>query len=195
MGAGDMSGRDRLCREEGIFGLKKTLGIAFALLFAMAIAAGVGASQTGWTPQSGYQLPDYWFTHINAIGDFVERTPPITQNSAQTVIYDADNELFVITAHPNYTPYQDDPTKAETTTVITGIRVYNPNDGVYMDPVVGGTFQIPLEYVRQTVSDRPYLEFDVTFTTYNNADGSVISEDNYPKAYFSLDTVLQNIRS
>jgi hypothetical protein len=170
--------------------LKKPLGIAFALLFALVVAAGVGIASAGWVPHGGYQVPDYWFTGIDPLGDFDKGTPTVTQNSAQYVIYDSENKLFVIMAHPNYTPYWDDPTTALTVTAITGIQAYSPQDGVYVDPIVGGTFQIPESYVQYTEGvERPYLEFNVTFTTYNKADGSVISEDNYPKAYFSLDTV------
>jgi hypothetical protein len=124
--------------------LKKPLGIAFALLFALVVAAGAGIASAGWVPHGGYQVPDYWFTGIDPLGDFDKGTPTVTQNSAQYVIYDSKNELFVITAHPNYTPYWNDPKNALTTTVVSSIQVYNPEMGLYENPVVEGTFQIPL---------------------------------------------------
>jgi hypothetical protein len=93
-----------------------------------------------------------------------------------------------MTAHPNYQPDPDDQTTALTTTVVTSIQVYNPN-GVLVDCIVGGTYQPLRNYVRTTSAGIPYLQFSVTFTTYNNNTGIATATNSFNPVYFALNTI------
>jgi hypothetical protein len=171
--------------------MKKAMSVMFVLLFT-AILTGAGASiASAATTPSGYPVAPYWFTAIDAGGQFITPTfQPDTWNSAQFMVRDTANEVYRLTAHPNYYPYGDDPVTATQTTVVTDIQVYNPKDGIYVDCIEGGTFVAPFEYQQLTpVATLPYLQFSVTFTKYNNSDGSVAATYSYTPAYFSLSKV------
>jgi hypothetical protein len=104
------------------------------------------------------------------------------------VIYDARNQNFIITFHPNYYPSDDDQYTAEETTVITSIQVYNGT--TYVNCSVAGTFVVSEDFLLYTApADLPYLQFNVTFTKYNNTTGAIVDQYTYPEAYFDLHTV------
>jgi hypothetical protein len=170
--------------------MKKAMSVMFVLLFAMVLAGlGVSAAQAAYY---GTPLQPYLFTGIDSDGEFINETvDPDTQNSAQYVIYDPANQNFIITAHPNYWPYDDEPASADQTTVVTAIQVLN-RSGEYVNCIVGGTYVVPEDYLRATpTAGHPYLQFNVTFTKYDNVTGAVVSPSPYvyPTAYLDLTSV------
>jgi hypothetical protein len=171
----------------GYFAMKKIMSVAFVLLLAAVLAAGVGISSA--SAAGGPPVKPYWFQGIDAQGQFVGQTDADTQNSAQYVIYDSNNGNFIITFHPNYDPDGDNPDTADFTTVISVIQVFNGT--TYEDCSVAGAFVVPDAYLLYTpVANLPYLQFNVTFTKYDNTTGALAERYTYPVAYLDLHTVL-----
>jgi hypothetical protein len=171
--------------EGGYFAMKKIMSVAFVLLLAAVLAAGFAVSPAS----AGSPVQPYWFTTIDEDGNFDDPTEePDTQNSAQMVIYDARNQNFIITFHPNYAPDDDNPYTAQYTTVITSIQVFNGTS--YVNCSVAGTFVVPEDYLLYTdPAGLPYLQFNVTFTRYVNTTGAIVDQYTYPEAYLDLHTV------
>jgi hypothetical protein len=169
--------------------MKNPLGCVFILLLAITFGAGVAAPASAATVgRSGYTDAPYWFSAIDASGQFAEPLDMLFQNSAQYVIYRPGiAATYIVAAHPNYEPDTDDQTTAQTITLITTIQSYGPSD-VLEDCTVGGTFQVPASYVRTTPANIPYLQFSITFTTYNAQTGAVVMNTFNP-AYFALDVI------
>lgn len=189
-GTGDFTGWAGKLKDQKKGGniMKKILSVAFVLLLAAIVATGVGAGAA--SAAGGPLVQPYWYTGIDSSGQFINPTvQPDTQNSAQYVIYDIDNNNFIITAHPNYYPSDDDQFTAQQTTVITSIEVYNGT--TYESCIVGGTFVVSADYIQYTSANHPYLQFNVTLTKYDNKTGAVVAPSPYvyPTAYLNLSSV------
>jgi hypothetical protein len=163
----------------------------FVLLLAAVLAAGFAVSSaSAGVETSGYTVPDYWFETIDVDGKLIDPLDADFQNSAQYVIYDSTEEIYKLIAHINYNPDPDNQTTAQLTTAVTAIQVWDGS--AYVPCLVGATFQAPASYVQTTGGaqyDIPYLQFQVTFTTYDNHTGKVDDEQEYV-AYFNLDQIL-----
>jgi len=172
--------------------MKRFMSLAFVLLFTLVLAAGavspaLAANQSGATDQP------YWYSSIDpSSGQLDNPLADLYQNSAQYLIYNTDGDypIYILAGHPNYTPDGDDQFDALTTTLVTAIQVYNPYTSLYEDCLVGATFQAPSRYVRLTSAGIGYLQFNVTFTTYDNITGDVVDEPaTFPAVYFNVDNV------
>jgi hypothetical protein len=170
--------------------MKKFLGIALVFLLTVTLVTGVTASPaSAAAAQSGYLVGEYWFTIIDSAGQPSGYLDAVYQNSAQYTIYNSPSPAaYILTAHPNYEPVSDDQAIAQTTTLVTAIQRYNQNE-VKENCVVGGTYQIPANYLRITAGGVPYLKFAVTFTTYDNHTGAVIGGDTADPVYFNLNKI------
>jgi hypothetical protein len=175
---------------EEVHVMKKFVSSVFVFLLTAALLTGAAASPaSAAADHSGYTTKP-WFASI-ATGELSNPLPDLFQNSAQYMIYRTGifDPLYILAAHPNYQPDSDDPETAITTTLATAIQRYNPS-GAKEDCTVGGTFQAPRSYVQTTtVSNSPYLKFSITFTTYNNYTGAVVSTVTFDPVYFSFDAV------
>jgi hypothetical protein len=173
--------------------MKKVMSVMFVLLFAMVLAGvGVSAASAAQAAYYGPPVKPYLYTGIDANGGFINPTAgPDTWNSMQMVVYDAVSKGLIISAHPNYDPFNDDQTTATATTMITAVQFYNPTSGYYQDCLVGGTLVIPEAGIQETVAGYPYVQFNITLTRYVNATGAVVSPSPYvyPVAFLDLTSV------
>jgi hypothetical protein len=179
----------------GYVGMKKLINAMFVLLLAAALAGAAVSPASADIEESGWPRAPYWFETITAGGKFIDKLDNLYQNSAQYVMYNTDdpeNPKYIFIAHPNYLPI-DDQTTAVTTIAVTGIQVYDPysyNPG-YVDCLVGATFQVPASFVQWTNGtqyDLPYLQFEITFTIYDNYTGEA-TEEPPVVAYFNFEEV------
>jgi hypothetical protein len=167
--------------------MKKAMSALFVLLLAMVMA---GVSVSAASAAGGPPVQPYLYTGIDPNGEFINPASGDVQNSMQMVIYNANDKNFIITAHPNYSPHDNNPSMAIETTVVTSIQVYDPGSGNYVNCIVGGTFVVPDSYLQFTnMAGYPYLQFNVTFTKYFNATGVIDSQYVYQTAYLELTSV------
>jgi hypothetical protein len=168
--------------------MKRVLSVTCVLLLAVVAAASFGVSLA--SAQSGVTPQPYWYFNYDARGDFTVATVASddVQNSAQYTIYSTptgENPVYRFTVHPNYDPNDDDQETAVATTVISSLQVFNGKS--YVDCVQGGFFIVPASYVQYTPGmNRPYFQFDVLFTKYDNFTGKVLQTYPYEPAYFYL---------
>jgi hypothetical protein len=174
--------------------MKKFFSIAFLFLLAGSLVTGVTAfpaSAATAAGETGYSDPPYWFLDIDDDGELIDPLDDLYQNSAQYTIFNnnAGRGTYILTAHPNYEPDGDNQYNALTTTVVTTIQAYNQLN-VKANAAVAGTFQVSSDDMRVTPgANVPYLKCAVTFITYNNNNGTVVSGINYDPVYFNLNQV------
>jgi hypothetical protein len=169
--------------------MKKFFNIAFLFLLVVSLVTSAAAPVLGAANQSGRSAQPYWYSVIDATGTLIDELDDLYQNSAQYTIFNsAGTATYILSAHPNYAPDGDDQTTAQTTTLVTAIQAYDPNDAK-VNAAVAGTFQAPSNYIRITTANVPYLKFAVTFTTYNNQNGAIVSTNTFDPVYFNLNSV------
>jgi hypothetical protein len=180
----------RRFKEEVI--IRRFLSGLFVFLLVGTLVTGVAASpaSAAGLGHGGYMEAPYWFTAIDASGNLSNPVGDLFWNSIQYVVYRPGlNAVYNLVAHPNYQPDPNNQYTAQAVTVITAIQRYNPSGGLE-DCTVGGTFQVPRTYVRTTAANVPYLQFNVTFTTYDAQTGAVTAIESYDPVYFDLNSVV-----